>query len=138
VQSIKLQEVSMSYYWNAGDNDASITTGTAGLNFGGVIQKPDAYGGYNTQFSIHGSTALYHVHFFSGGKRVSIVRYFATSASQGNNIIKWHSGDKLNFNALRNECGIQYPNHQTLLELFHAAIADADTTRSGELAQTVP
>lgn len=123
----------MPYSYNANDGDASVTAGTAGLTFAGVIQSPDAYGGYNVHFTIPGSLEYYHVHFHWGGSRVSVIRYFSGAGVQGNNIIKNTHGDSSTFAELARDCS-GYANHFILLTNFRNAIQGLPRAPNNNLA----
>lgn len=123
--------MSYSYYYS--DSDAVVTAGANGsVNYGGVIQRPDAYGGYNVSFTITGSLSYYHVHFARGGTRVEVVRYFSGLGGQGDNLMR-RNGTSQTLSNLANECG-GFPNHQTLLTNLKNACSGIPRTAAQELA----
>lgn len=123
----------MAYTYYENDLSVRITDGALGaIVFGSVIQNPDAYGGYNVNFTVPNSLAHYHVHFFSGGTRVSVIRHFSAGGGQGTNIIKHQNGDTKNLSSLQNECSA-FPNHYALLGNFRAAIAGRPRNARNEL-----
>jgi hypothetical protein len=119
----------VGYHYNCDDNDAMVTVGSnaAHLEYGGVIQADDGYGGSNHLFSIPGKTACYHVHFNGTGRKVNVLRYKSSSTDQGTNLIKWtDSGgtgtERKNCKELASACGRAYPNHLKLLSNLHEAV----------------
>lgn len=122
----------MGYFYNAGDSDASVAAGAAGITWSRVIQNPDPHGGYNTMFTSGVPLAYYHVHFFAGGTRVSVIRYFGPAAQQGSNIIVHSSGETWTFAKLQYDCRI-YPNHFQMLNNFKAAIQNVRRNPRNEL-----
>lgn len=123
----------MGYSYNFGETNFRVTAGYAAVSFGRVIQRPDAYGGYNVTFSVPGETDIYHVHFFAGGCRVSVVRHKASSGAEGSNIIKYVSGTKKNLSGLAHECA-NFANHFALLTNLSGAVAGVGRTVGNEIA----
>jgi|GEM_PF-3755490 hypothetical protein len=124
----------MSYFYNYQDNTAAVKAGAAGFTGYSVIQRPDAYGGYNVAFYITGSSAYYHVHFASGGSRVKVVRYFSGGGGQGNNIIKHRDDGKADtLSTMIHGCS-GYPNHVKLLTNLKSLVSSAKRTPAQELA----
>ena len=123
----------MGYQYKFGDNNGRVTAGFAAVAFGRVIQRPDAYGGYNVTFSVPGQLDIYHVHFYSGGCRVAVVRHKPDAGSEGTNIIKHTGGDKLNLSKLAHECA-NYANHFALLTNLAGAITGVGRTPGNEIA----
>ncbi|MBL8113930.1 MAG: hypothetical protein JNK60_13700 [Acidobacteria bacterium] len=101
-----------AYHWNCGDGDAMVSIGTNGVNWVGVIQADDGYGGYNCEYTIVGGQGgKYHVHFKAGSRRVVVLRYKGGSDT---NIIKLKDKQEpSNFRDLARECGA-FPNHAAL------------------------
>jgi hypothetical protein len=121
------------YYYNYNDNDTAITTGAnATITYAGVIQAADKFGGYNTKFTISGSTSEYHIHFANGGTKVKDIRFKGNSNAEGDNIIKHGAGDTLTLAKLAYEC-TGFKNHVELLKKFKEAIENAPRHANGNL-----
>jgi hypothetical protein len=122
----------VGYFWNYNDNDARVTTGANGtVNVGRVIQRPDAYGGYNAEFGIAQSVAYYHVHFASGSTQVTTVRYFGGGGGQGDNVVTYNANPESGYGPTdrRNLGGLAtwltaegYPNHAQLMTKLKNAV----------------
>jgi hypothetical protein len=121
------------YYYNANDNDVSVTTGANNtIKYAGVIQSNDGFGGYNASFSVQGSLGLYHIHFKGGSTQVKVIRYKSSSNAEGTNIIVNNDGATKSLNDLAREC-IQFPNHYKLLTNLKAAVASAPKAVNNQL-----
>ena len=123
----------MGYYYAFTDASVRVTAGVAGIGAANVIQRVDGYGGYNVSFSVPGALDIYHVHFFAGGCRVSVVRHKASATAEGSNIVRWNSGTKKRMGQLANDCS-NYANHFALLTNLATSIAAAGRTANGEIA----
>lgn len=117
--------------YNYADNNAAITAGGATLTFGGVIQRNDGHGGYNTTFGIAGSGRHYHVHFKGGSCKVKVIRYFSGGGGEGSNAIICDPA--MSLRDLEADCA-GYANHVALVQNIRAAIATAVRAANGELA----
>lgn len=124
----------MSYSYNFDDNNSAVTSGMNNtMTYGGVLQRPDAWGGYNVMFGLVGSSAYYHVHFARGGTRVTAVRYFSGNGGQGDNIIQHFGGGATKtLSNLANEC-VGFNNHQALLNNLKNTVANVGRTVAQEL-----
>lgn len=122
----------MAVSWYCTDGDYTVTPGVTSVRFASVIQNPDAYGGYNVCFSTSG-LEQYHVHFYAGGTRVSVIRYKSGPSAEGINIMKCNGKDKPTFGDLAYECGGFYPNVKKLMDNFKTAIAGVKRNRRNEL-----
>jgi hypothetical protein len=120
----------MGYFYNCGEADAAVTMGANNtVVCSGIIQKNDGYGGRNFAFSVSGQLAVYHVHFNGAeGYKVNVVRYKATSATEGDNVIKWSDtggtgSQRDNLGGLANSCQSGgYPKHAALLNNLKSAL----------------
>lgn len=121
------------YDWYYDDKSNYVTAGAAGIVFGSVIQRPDKDGGYNVSFSVSGSLGVYHVHFFAGGKKVSVVRYKSGTNAEGNNLIRYKNDKKRNLKDLVSDAA-GYPNHVSLLTNLSNAVNGAGSLPNGEIA----
>lgn len=133
--TIKIYRSDMPYTYVYADDHYTIKAGAlGGIEFGKVIQDPDKYKGYNVEFIVKGETGVYHVHFFCGGSKVSVIRYIPDkSKATGVNIIKHECGETKRFGNLAHECS-GYPNHHALLTKFADAIKDRPRKRNQNLA----
>jgi hypothetical protein len=131
------------YYWTYGDNAVQVTTGAATQpTWGGVIQRNDGLGGYNTQFAVPNSAAYYHVHFAQSSTQVTTVRYFGGGGGQGNNILTFSTTGtgggpttRMTLGSLVNwlgKQGVPWPNHVALFNNL-AAVIPPGRTPSGEI-----
>ena len=122
--------------WYCNDNDRCIVVGvTNGVHYVGVIQRPDGYGGYNTQFQINNEISSYHIHFLPGSTRVTAVNYYAQQTQPtGDTIYRDPDGTQTLRAIIQNELDTaHFPNHHRLFNLFRQAIADVPKLPNNEL-----
>jgi hypothetical protein len=77
------------YSWVPNDDPAVTAGADSEVQWAGQIAKDDAYGGCITQWALGpGRQDFYHVHFIRNSRKVTVVRYFQQSGTEGRNILR--------------------------------------------------
>ena len=127
----------MCYNWNVNDDTMAITTGAgAALQWGGVIQDRDGYGGYNTNVTLPaGVLGQYHVHFRPNSTQVQVIRFQPADGGQGTNVVMLQDGCKgVTLNQLFKDTNILpgYPNSKLLLQHLAQAVTNVPKGANGQ------